>query len=359
MPKPVAALDYLASPTKHPVLAFCVVFGDETFLKRQTLHQLREQALVGEDADFSCTEFSGDDVELRTVLDELSTRSMFGGDKSRRMVIVGEADGFVTKHRTRLEELAQHPLSSGVFILEVKTWPSNTRLFKSLSDKGLQIECKEPTPGAVGKWLISWAKQKHNTTLASDAAEQLLEIIGPEMGLLDQELAKLALVAAPTKEGKGLPTISAQLVRENVGGWRAKTVWDMLDAAAGGNAPEALRQLDRLLSAGEQVLGVFGPISSSLRRFSTATRAIQQAEAQGRKIPLTNALEQAGVKAWPAAMQKAESQMKQLGRHRGSQMLRWLLDLDLALKGTSSAPHRARFALEQLIARMAKTSTKP
>ena len=138
MSKPVPAIDYLATPGKHPVPAFCVLYGDEDFLKRHALLQIRQQALVGADADFSCTEFTGDDVDFRTVMDELSTFSMFGG--GRRVVIVADADSFVSQYRGRLEEVAANPTGSGVLALEVKTWPSTTRLYKVLADKGLQIE---------------------------------------------------------------------------------------------------------------------------------------------------------------------------------------------------------------------------
>ena len=35
--KPASALDYLANPAKYPAKPVCAVFGDETFLRRQTI----------------------------------------------------------------------------------------------------------------------------------------------------------------------------------------------------------------------------------------------------------------------------------------------------------------------------------
>ncbi|MCH7728328.1 MAG: hypothetical protein IH991_17900 [Planctomycetes bacterium] len=51
---------------------------------------------------------------------------------------------------------------------------------------------------------------------------------------------------------------------------------------------------------------------------------------------------------------KAEKQLKQLGRERAGKLYGWLLEADLAMKGSHSAPHRARFVLERLILRMSK-----
>jgi hypothetical protein len=53
-------------------------------------------------------------------------------------------------------------------------------------------------------------------------------------------------------------------------------------------------------------------------------------------------------------LDKAERQLRQIGRHRAKHIYRWLLDADLALKGTSSAGDRARLVIEQLIVRLSR-----
>lgn len=211
-----------------------------------------------------------------------------------------------------------------------------------MAASGLQIECKTPAAGQVARWLTAWSQKTHQARLDAGAADLMLEIVGPELGLLDQELAKLAVSVGPGG------TITEELAQEMVGGWRARTAWDMLDAAVSGNARSALEQLDRLLAAGENPVGVLAQIASSLRRFAAATRLIEQGEAAGRRPPLRQALEQAGVK--PFVLAKAEAQLKQLGRRRAGRLYRDLLQADLDLKGDSRLPPRV--VLERLIAGM-------
>jgi DNA polymerase III subunit delta len=354
MSNTIHAFDFLAKPpeTVPPVV---VLFGTESFLIRLVLRSLRHTVVGDDDAPFTTLE--GAATEWRDVIDELSTMSLFGGD--RRLVIVEAAGPFVTKERSRLESYVEKPRSSGVLILDVDSWASNTRLYKAVDKTGLQVDCRAPEKAAgkrkvldearLCKWLIGWTKKEHNAKLETIAAEQLLEIIGPEFGLLDQELAKLALFAG--QGGK----IDVQMVRDVVGGWRTQTIWELLDAAADGDAGEALKQLDRLLQAGEHPVALFGQISWSLRRFAAATRIYQEAERMKRRIQLRDALIQAGIPHWnKKGLQRAESQLKQLGRGRAGSIYKWLLETDLALKGSHSSPHRARFALEQLFLRMAK-----
>jgi hypothetical protein len=95
---------------------------------------------------------------------------------------------------------------------------------------------------------------------------------------------------------------------------------------------------------------VLAQISATLRRFAGATRIVQQTERIGRRPALRDALAQAGFKSF--TLSKAEQQLKQIGRQRAGQLYQTLLEADLALKGSSSAPARARLVLERLIVKL-------
>jgi DNA polymerase-3 subunit delta len=338
--KTLHALDYLAQPDKHPPQPVCAVYGDEPFLRRQAILRLREAVLGGEEGDFSFSAVEGRKAEWRDVQEDLATVAMFGG--GRRLVLVEEADDFVSRYRGELEDYTAKPSRTGVLVLEMTTFPATTRLYKAVAADGLAIDCSTPAAARLNKWLVDWAKQFHRTILSAAAAESLVEIIGPELGLLDQEVAKLAQAA-------GSERITPEIVAKYVGGWRARTAWEMLDAALDGKVGEAMQQLDRLLASGEQPVGILGQISASLRRFAAATRLILAAETTGRRVPLRQALERAGMK--PFVLQKAERQLRQLGRGRGSKIYEWLLEADLDLKGESAMP--PRLILERLIVRLA------
>jgi DNA polymerase-3 subunit delta len=338
------AVDYLEHPEQHPPCPVTVLFGEDRFFKRLVIDRLRVQAL-GAEAEFSQTEFDGANAPLRDVLDELSTIALFGA--GGRLVVVEQADEFVSRHRPELEDYVARPNQRSVLLLDVKSWPANTRLYKAVAAGGLHIEASIPPAARLRKWLTAWSQRHHGRKLDADAADLLLELVGNEPGLLDQELAKLSAAATD------LRPIATADVETLVGGWRAKTTWDMLDAALAGDAPTALAQLERLLLSGENPVGLLAQIGSSLRRLAAATRLIEQAEALGRRESLRSALEEAGVR--PFMLGKSEAQLRQLGRQRAGQLLRWLLESDLALKGDSELP--PRMILEKLIVRMARPAT--
>lgn len=357
----IHAFDYLDDPTKYEPAAVSVIFGDEPFLKQLVVRQIQNEVLGSQADELPYTKMEGETVLWRDVLDELSTFSLFGS--GQRLVAVTDADRFVSRHRSALEEYLEHPHPTGVLLLQVDSWPSNTRLYKSIGRRGLQIACQPPqrTTGRrkvldedrLLEWLIWWAKRTHRITLIRQAAELMYELIGPALGILDQELSKLALFVE--EGGK----ITSDMVRDVVGGWRTKTAWELIDAAVEGNAGEALRQLDALVHAGENALAIFGPFSWSLRRYATATRIVQSAERQQQRISLPTALEEAGFRKWPRnAIDDAQRHLRQIGRERADQLYRRLLQADLALKGTHSHPLRARLVLEMLIVQLSNASAK-
>ncbi len=338
MSAPLHAAEYLAHPQKHSPQPICVLVGDEPFLKRQALLRLRA-AVLGDEGDFALSTFEGN-AELPDVLQELATVAMFGG---KRLVVVDEADDLVSRYRQQVEGYVAHPLRTGVLVLALKSLASNTRLYKALTaGDGLIVTCGAPLAGQLVRWVGQWAKQTHGVELPAVAGEMLVELVGPELGLLDQELAKLALLVGADRK------ITPEMVHRSVGGWRARTTWEMIDAVLDGNAAAALQQLDRLLAAGEQPIGVLAQMADSLRRLAAATRLVLHAEAAGRRIALRTALEQAGVRRF---VDRAERQLRRLGRQRGDQLYQWLLEADLDMKGASPLP--PRLILERLVLRAA------
>ena len=317
--------DYLWDPSVYPVKPVCVLYGEETYLKHLAFRQIRDQTLSQEDAEFSLSRFEGSGTTFSAVLEEVSTTAMFGGGK--RLIVVEDADKFVTNNRESLEKYCEKPSKTGILMLLVSTFPATTKLYKKVDAAGLLIDCSVLKEKEIAAWIVRWAKLKHKITIAKDAAELLVTLVGTETGLLDQELAKLALL--DPAQGK----IDARQVESSVGTWRTKTTFEMLDLALDGKTAEAIGQLDKLFLAGENPVGILAQISHTLRKLGLATQLILQTERLGKKIEVARALEQVGVKGFFLA--KTEKQLRLLGRFRGAKLNALLLQADMDIKGAS------------------------
>lgn len=354
MPGTIHVFDFLSEAPKELEVPIIVLAGDENFLRTQALHLFLQQAKI----DDTCPpgRFDGKSAGWRDVKDELLTVSLFGGG-GRRIAIVEDADEFVTAHRDKLEDTLGKASNNWTLILLVNTWPSNTNLYKLAQKIGWNIICKPPMletgkaidEGRIVKWLVDHASQNHKFRLAKAAAVEMYQLIGANFGMLENSLAKLALF----EEGKG--EVGVDQIHSLVGGWKQKTMWDIVDAAVDGNTAEAIRQLDFLFQSEESGPALFGQIGWSLRRYAMATEIFLRDHSHNPRNGLGEAILAAGFRDWPkGTVKRVEERLKQLGRERAGELHRWLIEIDLALKGSHSSADRSRFILELLFAKMAK-----
>jgi DNA polymerase-3 subunit delta len=329
------SLAFLERKTAGAVRPVYVLHGDEHFLKGRVVSALRTLVLGPDDDGCGLSRHSGDKANYSTVSTELASAAFFS---PRRLVVVEDADPFVTRERTKLEKYLAAPSSTGVLVLDVESWPSNTKLAK-LIPTDASFACKAPAAAKLPEWCVQWSAAQNGKQLVAAAARLLVDLVGPEMGLLDQELAKLAAYVGDSKR------IDIADVDALVGASRSENTWKIFDLIGDGKTDEALTLLDRLFGQGEDPFRLLGAFSMQLRRLAQAGRLMEQGTA------LQKALDEVSVP--PFGRIAAEKQMRRLGRSRLGRLYDWLLQIDLGLKGLSALPPRTLF--ERLVVELSRT----
>lgn len=327
-----------------------VLAGDDHFLRRETGAVLLK--LSGIDSEDSKV-FDGEECKWIDVHDELATLSLFS-TSTHRVAVVKLADKLIKEARAQLEKWCEASAKGSVLILQVGTFPATTILYKLVEKLGWLIDCSLPigegrsktvSVPELKKWIQAWGKTQHRLKLTAAQATLVLDAVGNDCGLLHQELAKLALYA--NENG----SISDDAIRQHVGSWRTRTMWEIADAVADGRVADALAQLDRVFANGEHPAAVIPQIAWSLRRFGNAAQLILQSKRTGIPVSAKAAIGQCGF--WGVDAQLAEGRLRRMGLRRASKILDWLLELDLKIKGSHSNTDRAIFALEELCLRFA------
>src|SRR5262249_325355 len=152
---------------------------------------VRQVVFGKDDGDFGLSVHGGDKADFAAIVDELNTLPFLC---PRRLVIVDNAEPFVTKYRALLEKYVAEPSPYGVLVLDVKSFAANPRLHKLVPAAG-NITCKAPAVYKLPDWCVRWSAARYGKKLPAAAARLLVEMVGGDMGLLDQELAKLAIYA--------------------------------------------------------------------------------------------------------------------------------------------------------------------
>jgi DNA polymerase III subunit delta len=161
--------------------------------------------------------------------------ALFGGGK---VVVLRNAELFITRCRSQLEDYLAKPSTSATLVLRVPSLPANQRIYK-LIDKLGGIEKCEP-PKDLVRWITDHARSAHKLAVAPDAGRMLADLIGADLGRIDNELAKLALQSASGK-------IDAADVAGSVAFQREQEMWNMTNELAAGRTQQALKRWRQLV----------------------------------------------------------------------------------------------------------------
>lgn len=329
------ALEWLRESSERPVSPVYAVFGDDPYLIRESIRAIARSLFPGEDdTDAGISRFPGATTLLSSVLDEVRTLPFFS---RRRLVIVEDADPFVTKYRRELETYLDLPCATGSLLLQLKQFPATTNLFKRVDKIGLAINCTGPGDAELAKWLVHLAKARYEVELDLESARLLVELVGPEAGILASEVEKLAVYAGDA------PRIERDVITKLVGAGRVETIWKTLDAATSGRGRQALEYLDSLLTSGEHPTPVLAAMGASLLKIHHAGRL------RAARVSLDEACRLAGIPTF--AVEKTRQQHAHLGPARVDQLPALLLRADLDLKGGSAL--EPRLVLERFLVRLA------
>src|SRR5688500_19550987 len=111
--------------------------GSVSYLQLQKLSDILRKM----PPDVQRVDAEGERAELADVLDELRSFAMFGGGK---LVVVRDADAFVSRYREQLEDYLEKPSNSATLVLRLSSLPANQRIYKAIAKVGAVESCAPP-----------------------------------------------------------------------------------------------------------------------------------------------------------------------------------------------------------------------
>ncbi|MGH7177730.1 MAG: DNA polymerase III subunit delta [Tepidisphaeraceae bacterium] len=202
--------------------------GGDLFMQLQTLEAIASKL----PPDTQRMEYDGEKAELADVLDELRSFALFG---SAKLVVVRDADDFVSRFRDQMEKYAESPSSSGVLVLRMSSLPKNQKIAKLIAKNGEIHECVAPNEYKLPAWITARARDAYKLAITPRAATLLADLIGNNLMRLDSELSKLAITATGGK-------IDEHDIAGSIAFQRQQQIWELTNALADGDNLEALRR---------------------------------------------------------------------------------------------------------------------
>ncbi|MDH3271721.1 MAG: DNA polymerase III subunit delta [Gemmatimonadota bacterium] len=299
--------------------------GEDHFRKEAAVRALVEAHVDPATKDFNYDPLRGTEVDGERLASVLATPPMMA---EWRVVVLREVEGLAStkKAREELVRIAQSPPPGLAFIMSC-TVPSGSKakFYRELAKHARSVEFKAISDADVPGWLMARAKKLHEKELAVDAARALGAAIGTDLGVLSQELEKLAqfvgdrsVIATADIEAAG-----TKLPSQDRWGW--------FDLVGDRRFEEARRALPVLLGQAETGVGLVIGLTTHFLRLGIGV----QKGARG--------LEQALPRHQQWLAQRVAKQASLWSVDEIDEALSGLLDVDRLLK---ASPHSDEHFLE-------------
>jgi len=194
--------------------------ASDPFLHREAVEKIKSFVPVAE-RDFNLQIFDlsagGEEgVTLGQILDVANTVSFFGG--RRFTVLTTNLQKLNKKDLERLMHYVSNPAPDTAFVMLHAGALNRDSREKFRTLKLIPLDLKGPE-------IPSWLKQRARTKgieISDEAIDYLIEIIGPDLGLLSSEVEKLSLL--------GKKRIDTDDISEIVTGERLYSIFDLVNA---------------------------------------------------------------------------------------------------------------------------------
>ncbi|MBN1788312.1 MAG: DNA polymerase III subunit delta [Sedimentisphaerales bacterium] len=254
---------------KQEIKPVYVLAGKDEFLLAEQLNSLLARLLEPEQRQMCLRQSDGADVTAAEVFDELRTLPFLG---DRRVVVLTDAEKFVSENRGLLEKYFESPASSGVLVLVVGSWPGNTKLAKALPKVGQLIEVAELKQASLVSYVRNYANAEHSKSLSFNAAQMLVEVVGDEPGILCREVDKLATYTTAK-------AITEKDISELCGHNRIFGAFEVIDSMTAGDTAKAIEKLRIMFSFDRDAeYTVVGAFAWHFRRMFSASAMLKNGD---------------------------------------------------------------------------------
>jgi len=186
-----------------------------------------------------------DKASFDQILDVMNTVPFFTG---RKYVLIENFQKTIKKDMKKIEGYLQNPSESTVLVLL-----HEGSLKKDAKEglKGVKHIVLDIREGEIPAWITAKAKLK-DLNVSRDAAEYLLAVIGPDLGMLSTEIEKLLLL--------GKSSVEKEDIKEIIEGKRTYGTFDLINAIRARDTEKAFR-IYGILRETEEAFSLIGALN--------------------------------------------------------------------------------------------------
>lgn len=225
-----------AAPAHCASLYFLV--AKEPHTRKEALKMVKEK-LEGE-----WTVYEAKRLEPRILAEEVGSYTFFS---RKRVICIDNIHELNKTTQTQLETLLEKPIADLTFVLSGESWNRGTKFYKNAEKQGVILDVPDEKPWekerSIRQWLIDYV-QKEGYQLQPEAVQLMLQQLGTDALLLEQELQKLFLYTIEKKR------ITIEDVTAICGVVNVRNIWQLGDAVLKRDSAQAISIAKALMADG-------------------------------------------------------------------------------------------------------------
>lgn len=312
-----------------------LLYGGEPFLEEALFREIKAVTVQPETADFNFHAFNPAGDQIPQALAVAQTQPFFA---ERRLVVVRDPSVFSAARKKggadegeeeddkvgsgteeQLLTYLKNPVASTCLVfLCTDNVDSRKKVTKAVIACGGAVECKPFKQDEAVMWAEQRALTVYGKRLGDSAARLLIEKLGPDLRLIDNELQKLTLYVG---DAKAIGTTDVDIL---VGGVAETEIFRLTEAVMLKDRAKAMNLLERVLRQVDHPLQVLAALTNRFRQILTVKALV------ARGVSLR---EGPGVaKMHPFAYEKMVQHVRPYSREEIGKSMGRLLEADMAIK---------------------------
>jgi len=222
------------------------LYGTEEYIKKEFIGELVKNTLPEKNRAFNLDIFHGDEFDRNSFDDRMSSFPLFA---ERRVVILKRFEDLNASGKDLVLERSEKVPDSMVFIVESgedKPATVRSKAMKKAADKGgVSFRFDKLSEGETMN-RVAERFRKEGLSIEREALELLVDSVGTGLSDLINEVDKIVLHTGESKR------VTRDDIKDIIGRYRTENLFDILnDLTSARNVPTAVRNINRLIDAGE------------------------------------------------------------------------------------------------------------
>jgi DNA polymerase-3 subunit delta len=250
---------------QNKIAPLYVLYGQEEFLIEETVNLIINSSLSSEEIEFNLSVFDMNEVPIDVAIEDAETLP-FMGDK--RVVIIkdpvfftGNKDKTKVEHDLkRLEQYLEAPSPDAVVIFtgNYDKLDERKKIVKLLKKNGEVIQASLMDEKAITAWVKNKVTEAQKE-IDEEAIHLLLQLVGPKLMLLANEIEKLVLYISPDTR------IDSSVIRNLVPRTLEQNVFSLIDMIVKRRIKDALLFFYDLLEQKEEPIKILSLLAGQFR----------------------------------------------------------------------------------------------